>query len=63
MAAINADWHRLHPMAKNPTPEQRIVWHVDHVQNCECRGIPAGVLALMKGRGVPLPEGYDQTRK
>lgn len=50
-------------MPKNPKPEQRIAWHLDHAQHCGCRGIPAGVLDLMAARGIAVPEGYDTARK
>jgi hypothetical protein len=63
MARINAEWHEANPMPNKPTPEQRIAWHVAHAQNCMCRGIPRGVLKLMQERGIPLPEGYDISRK
>ncbi|MCB9993794.1 MAG: hypothetical protein H6873_09080 [Hyphomicrobiaceae bacterium] len=63
MRKINADWHRANPMPKNPSPEQRIDWHLRHAVNCECRGIPAGILRLMQARGIPAPEGYDFSRK
>lgn len=56
MDRINADWHRAHPMPKNPTDDQRIAWHMEHVKACGCRGIPAGVLALMAKRGITEPE-------
>jgi len=63
MGTINAAWHLGHPMPKNPKPEQRIAWHLDHAQHCGCRGIPAGVLDLMAARGIAVPEGYDTARK
>ena len=45
-------WHKAHPMPKNATPDQSIEWHLAHAQNCACREIPAGVLNLMKERGI-----------
>jgi hypothetical protein len=42
-------------MPANPTPEQRIAWHLDHAQNCQCRPIPPGVAALMRARGIDVP--------
>lgn len=41
--AINAVWHRAHPMPKNPTMDDRIRWHKGYAQNCGCRPIPDGV--------------------
>ncbi len=44
---INADWHREHPMPKNPTVEQRIAWHLAHQEHCACRPIPEKLRDLM----------------
>ena len=39
--ALNAEWHRAHPMPKNPTMDQRIEWHLEHQRECGCRpGLP-----------------------
>jgi len=45
---INKKWHKQNPMPKNPTLEQRIIWHKDHVRNCGCRPIPQKLLEKMK---------------
>jgi hypothetical protein len=42
---INADWHRAHPMPKNPSPEDRLLWHGAHAAACACRPIPAALKA------------------
>ncbi len=34
---INATWHRAHPMPKQPTPVQRLAWHLAHQRACRCR--------------------------
>jgi hypothetical protein len=34
---LNAEWHRQHKMPKNPTVQQRIDWHLAHLENCGCR--------------------------
>jgi hypothetical protein len=47
---INAEWHRQHPMPKNPTVEQRITWHLAHREHCACRPIPAKLKELMAAR-------------
>jgi len=39
-AAINAGWHKRHPMPKRPTMGERIAWHVEHQKRCACRPIP-----------------------
>jgi hypothetical protein len=35
--AINAVWHKANLMPKNPTEEQRITWHIEHLKYCDCR--------------------------
>jgi hypothetical protein len=55
LGKTNRAWHERHRMPKNPTAAQRIAWHVAHAENCTCRPIPPGVLALMRAetaRGV-----------
>ena len=47
---INAEWHRQHPMPKNPTVEQRITWHLAHQEHCACRPIPDKLKAVIAGR-------------
>lgn len=54
---INVAWHRLHPMPKNATIDQRIEWHLQHVQHCECRKeLPLKLMEEMKKRGMIIPE-------
>ena len=48
-------WHQQHRMPKNPTPQERVEWHVEHGKHCQCRPIPAGVAMLMKRLGVAMP--------
>jgi hypothetical protein len=50
--SINAEWHRKHPMPKNPTLDERIKWHKSHALHCACRPMPASLLAEMK-KSVP----------
>ena len=40
---INKEWHLKNKMPKNPTPKQRMEWHVEHCENCKCRE-PTGKL-------------------
>jgi len=49
---INKEWHLLHRMPKNPTFGQRVKWHLEHVENCQCRPIPAKLLEEMKRKGI-----------
>jgi len=48
-------WHEQNRMPKNPTPQQRVEWHIEHARNCQCRPIPDGVIALLKALGVEAP--------
>jgi hypothetical protein len=45
---INAAWHEAHRMPKNPTPRQRLKWHVAHAKACACRPLTAAMLAALK---------------
>lgn len=53
MSALNAAWHKRHPLPKNPTVEDRMVWHVEHQKHCACRPIPAKLAAKMRVRKQP----------
>jgi hypothetical protein len=53
---INADWHRQHPMPKNPTIDQRIKWHLEHLKHCQCRtDLPPKLIEEIKKRGIAIP--------
>lgn len=52
---MNADWHRAHPMPKNPTEAQRIVWHQEHAVACGCRPIPEKLAERMRSLGLEVP--------
>ncbi len=55
MGKINAEWHKKHKMPRNPTIEQRIEWHVEHLKHCSCRTqIPTKLLEEMKKRNIKL---------
>lgn len=41
--ALNATWHRAHPMPKNATWEQRVAWHREHARECGCRTPPPAI--------------------
>jgi hypothetical protein len=41
--AINASWHRGHPMPENPSMDDRVRWHEEHSEQCGCRSIPDDV--------------------
>ena len=54
-AGINAEWHKKHPMPKNPTIQQRIDWHLEHRANCGCRPVPDKLLEQMKKLKIKVP--------
>jgi hypothetical protein len=61
VGSINKDWHLAHPMPPKATLDQRVAWHLEHARRCSCRGIPAGILAELKRRGVkPRPEAFEE---
>jgi hypothetical protein len=49
---INKEWHLKHKMPKNPTPEQRIAWHIAHVKHCSCRKPEGKIAEELKKRGI-----------
>jgi len=42
---INREWHSIHRMPANPTKQQRLEWHLEHVENCCCRPVPKSLKA------------------
>lgn len=55
---LNAEWHRQHKMPKNPTVQQRIDWHLAHLENCGCRpGLPEKLKEQMKKLKIKIPAG------
>jgi hypothetical protein len=50
---LNTAWHLANKMPKNPTMEQRITWHLEHLKNCQCRtDIPEKLKEEMGKRGL-----------
>ena len=37
---LNKEWHHKNKMPKNPTLQERITWHKEHMKNCKCRTAP-----------------------
>ncbi|MHB9052522.1 MAG: hypothetical protein ACYC5F_00820 [Thermoleophilia bacterium] len=37
MGKINKEWHLANKMPKNPTLEERMLWHREHLKHCDCR--------------------------
>lgn len=59
--SINKEWHQTHPMPKNPSFENRVTWHLEHVLHCGCRKIPRQLAAEMARRGIDYPEEKTET--
>jgi hypothetical protein len=62
MKGLNRAWHEQHPMPKNPSNDQRIAWHLEHVQVCDCRPIPGGVVKLMLDQGLSVPNRRPRSK-
>lgn len=58
---MNKVWHEKNPMPKNPTVDQRIVWHVAHAKYCRCREIPFKLMLEIKNHLSPAQ--YERLRK
>lgn len=55
---LNAEWHKKHPMPKNPTVRQRVDWHLEHNKNCGCRpGLPEKLKSEMRKYKIKIPVG------
>lgn len=61
MSRINAEWHRVHVMPKNPTDLQRAKWHYEHARHCGCRAITPSIAALLKANGYSVPAAPERT--
>ncbi|OGL34980.1 hypothetical protein A3F65_02220 [Candidatus Saccharibacteria bacterium RIFCSPHIGHO2_12_FULL_47_16b] len=51
---LNKEWHLSHRMPKNPTPQQRIKWHREHLMHCDCRQPTAAIRKLLNTEENPL---------
>lgn len=49
---LNASWHKAHRMPQNATFEQRVEWHIAHMNACTCRQPTGVVLEELKKRGI-----------
>ncbi len=52
---INKEWHEQHLMPKNPSIEQRIEWHLEHLKHCHCRELPEKLKEEMIKRHIKIP--------
>jgi hypothetical protein len=60
---LNADWHLAHRMPKNPTREQRIAWHREHNQHCQCAPVPPSLVAAVRGTDEAPTKRKTRPRK
>lgn len=51
---INAIWHKVNRMPKNPNLDQRVNWHIEHAKNCTCRPLHGKILVELKRRGIKV---------
>lgn len=49
---INKDWHLANKMPKNPSLDQRVIWHLNHAKNCTCRPLGGKIMDEIKKRGL-----------
>ena len=55
MSKINAEWHQANRMPKNPTLEQRLQWHLEHMRHCSCRELTPELRQQLEERGLLAP--------
>lgn len=51
---INKEWHEKNKMPKKAKFEERVIWHLAHSKNCNCRPMPEKILNEMKMKGIKL---------
>lgn len=51
---LNKEWHEKNRMPKNPTLDQRVVWHIEHSKHCSCRTMPKNIEEEIKKRGIEI---------
>lgn len=44
MNEVNNEWHEANELPDNPTIKQRIIWHQNHAEYCNCWLIPSKLL-------------------
>jgi hypothetical protein len=49
---INKEWHEKNKMPENAKFEERVIWHLAHQKNCNCRPIPDKLLSEMKSKNI-----------
>ncbi len=55
---INKEWHEKNVMPKNPSFDQRVNWHLEHLKHCACgMEIPKKLGEELKRRNTGIPIG------
>jgi hypothetical protein len=64
MGKTNKEWHAKNRMPKNPTRDQRVQWHLEHIENCACREMPRDIaLEIEKLRRLEIHDKEERDRK
>lgn len=40
---INKDWHQAHVLGQHASLDDRVTWHTQHVQVCNCHDMPESI--------------------
>lgn len=52
---LNREWHLAHPMPMKSTLDQRVAWHLEHLQNCACRkDLPPTIQKELERQGIDV---------
>ena len=49
---VNKVWHEKNILGKNQPLERRIIWHLEHEKNCNCREMPKSIRDEIKKRNL-----------
>jgi hypothetical protein len=56
MSRINVEWHKANRMPARATLDERVAWHLAHLEACRCRtDLPGTILAELSRRGIKPP--------
>lgn len=50
MLGMNRSWHEQHKLDRRATLDERVLWHLEHAEECGCRAIPESVLEEIERR-------------
>lgn len=40
---INKEWHQVHVLGPHASLDDRVKWHAEHVQVCDCHDMPESI--------------------